>query len=85
LYLWWIDSSGDTTSAVFLSDSLGYIRNGDDQWDIYGPLDLSNVDSLYWDDDEASEVWMSFRWPKPTGGGIAKPVGIRVGWIRLTE
>jgi hypothetical protein len=84
LHLWWIDSHGDTLTAN-LSNEIGAIRNGMDQWQTYGPIDLRLVTGLGWSNKEASEVWLSFRTGKPDAPEIPKPVDIRLGWVRLTE
>lgn len=84
LHLWWIDSHGDTLTAN-LGPEIGAIRNGTDQWQEYGPIDLRLVTGLGWNNKEASEVWFSFRTSKPDAPEIPKPVDIRLGWVRLTE
>jgi hypothetical protein len=86
-HLWWIDSSGDTTSAVNNSsfDEIGAIRNGNTEWRECGPLDLSSVNGLNWSDADAVELWLSFRTGKPNPPAVPQPVDIRIGWIKLTE
>ena len=86
LHLWWIDSAGDTLTANLSNEiEIGAIRNGSDQWNTYGPLDLSTVSGLGWDNEEASEFWFSFRSGKPESPEVPKPIDIRVGWVKLTE
>ncbi len=86
-HLWWIDSSGDTTSAVNISSfpEIEAIRNGNTEWREYGPLDLSSVSGLNWSDADAVELWLSFRTGKPPVPVAPQPVDIRIGWVKLTE
>jgi hypothetical protein len=86
LHMWWIDSHGDTLTANLSNEAeIGAIHNGAGEWQVYGPLDLSTVSGLGWSSEEASEVWLSFRTGKPSAPEIPKPVGIRIGWVRITE
>ncbi len=86
LYLWCVAANGDTLTANLSNEiEIGSIRNGTDQWEMYGPLDLRTVNGLGWNSDGVSEFWLSFRIEKPAMPAIPKPIDIRVGWVKLTE
>jgi len=61
-----------------------YVSNGWDGWSEIGPIDLNDIDSLYWGTDNASELWLQI---KRSGTSIdpPAPVNVRIGWIRLEE
>ena len=63
------------------SNSIG---NGWDQYSAIGPIDLNDIDSLNWGNDDASELWLRMQ-DEATLVDPPVPVDIRIGWIRLEE
>jgi hypothetical protein len=83
VYLGFRDSSG---TYHWSSSPISHrLRNGWDEWKVFGPIDLDGVfPSLpAWSGNLVQELWLSFREDKP--GDEPEPIDIRVGWVRLTE
>ena len=60
-----------------------YVSNGWAGWSEIGPIDLNDIDSLHWSDDDVSELWLMFKAACPFTPGF--PKDIRIGWIKLEE
>jgi hypothetical protein len=60
-----------------------YVSNGWDGWSDIGPIDLNDIDSLHWSDDDVSELWLMFKAECPFIPCF--PIVIRVGWLSLEE
>ena len=60
------------------------IGNGWDQYCAVGPIDLNDIDSLNWGNDDASELWLRMQ-VEATLVDPPVPVDIRIGWIKLEE
>ena len=82
----WKDQIGNwgcSWSGV-LGGSGYHVGNGWDRWNIIGPIGLDTLTALNWDTDDASELWIRFKYDHqaPTR---PQPIDIRIGWIRLEE
>ena len=80
----WRDAHNQWHGYAGLLGSTGYhVGNGWDGWSEIGPIDLNDIDSLHWSDDDVSELWLMFKAACPFTPGF--PKDIRIGWIKLEE
>ena len=88
MHIKWIDSDSiEHGWENLLSTFSSHVGNGWDRWSIIGPLDLNDIDSLHWGDDDAKELWFRLQYrltlqPEPLD---TLPLDIRIGWVRLEE
>lgn len=86
----WKDSRGEWGCNWYgVLGTHGYsISNGWDGWSVIGSVDLREIDSLYWGNDTASELWLRLQsnaqyYPFPPD--YPDSIDVRIGWIRLEE
>ena len=83
LLLRWWDSNGEPGCSWY-GCMPGYtVSNGWAGWSEIGPIDLNDIDSLNWGDDDVSELSLMFQAGDPTIWPADSLFSVRVGWIRL--
>ncbi len=84
LLRWW-DSDGEP-GCDWYGCMPGYtVSNGWTGWSEIGPIDLNDIGSLNWGNDDVSELSLMFQAGDPSIWPADSLFSVRIGWIRLEE